>query len=206
MNKATSSQTWSLFLSTGVDSRNCDLSKEDATKIIGISIKDPVGAQQILISKGGELKNPKNLTAALRRIEKLGVSFKQKENSMKKNKIFCNHKRNKKVRNKILSRINEIIQEIESNYSNSQSMFEKVAEILNKEGYRCCDGSEWQYKSAYDFHRRNKKKTKKGVSVSMNEVRSTSEACLDKQSLLKTIIDSNIQTSLKIELIKKVCS
>lgn len=196
-------QGWSLFLSTGVDCRKCNLSKDEANQLIETSLKDPKSAQEILLSKGGELKNPKNLQAALRRIEKFGVSFKLKEKSME---IIRNHKTNKKIRRKINNRISEIIQEIGSKYSQDQPMFEKIADILNKEGYRCCDGGEWQYKSVYDFHRRITKKParRKSISVSMNQIKNVNDSTVDKESLLKTIMDSDMDSSAKLEIIRKV--
>lgn len=200
----THKQGWFLFLATGVDCRKCNLTKDEAVQLIDIALKDPSSVQKTLISKGGELKNPKNLQDALRRIEKHGVSFKPKEKKDDSMEIICNHRRNRKIRKKISSRIGDIIQEISKDYSRDQDMYEKVAEILNKEGYRCCDGSDWQNKSVYDFYRRSTKKPAKRVaSVSISEIKTANNA-LDKESLLRSVMNLEAEASIKVEILKKI--
>lgn len=213
----TQKQGWFLFLATGVDCRKCNLTKDEAAQLIDIALKDPTSVQKTLISKGGELKNPKNLQDALRRIEKHGVSFKPKEKKDDSMEIICNHKRNRKIRKKISSRIGDIIQEISKDYSRDQDMYEKVAEILNKEGYRCCDGSEWQNKSVYDFYRRSTKKPAKRVasnkplysvpkthpSISMHEIKTANDSA-NKESLLRSVMKLEVEASIKVEILKKI--
>jgi hypothetical protein len=199
-------QGWFLFLATGVDCRKCNLTKDEAAQLIDTALKDPTSVQKTLISKGGELKSPKNLQAALRRIEKFGVSFKPKEKKDDSMELILNHKKDKKIRRKISSRIGDIVQEIGKDYSRDQDMYQKVAEILNKEGYRCCDGSEWQHKSVYDFYRRSTKKkrtTRVVASVSMNEIKAVHDS-VDKESLLKTAMNMEADASVKVEILKKI--
>lgn len=197
-------QGWFLFLATGVDCRKCNLTKDEAAQLIDIALKDPTTVQKTLISKGGELKNPKNLQNALRRIEKHGISFKPKETKSDSMEIICNHRRNMKIRKKINSRIGDIIQEISKDYSRDQDMYEKVAEILNKEGYRCCDGSEWQNKSVYDFYRRSTKKPLKRVaSISIVEIKTANDSA-NKESLLRSVMKLEVEASIKVEILKKI--
>jgi hypothetical protein len=83
-------------------------------------------------------------------------------------------------------------------------MYEKVAEILNKEGYRCCDGSEWQNKSVYDFYRRSTKKPLKRVaSISIVEIKTANDSA-NKESLLRSVMKLEVEASIKVEILKKI--
>jgi hypothetical protein len=193
---STGKQNWSLFLSTGVDCREAKLTKDEASTLVLLSNKDPKRVQEILISKGGSLKNPKNLERSLKRVENLGKVFDL-------NKIVVNQKRDKKVRNKIFKRIKDLMKT--THCKTEQKAFDSIAKILNKEGYRCCDGSQWKYKSVYDFYRRNLTKPKKqpNKSVSIDSIDRDYVVNTNKKAVLKAIFESDIESTIKVEIIKR---
>lgn len=205
-NKPTRKQTWALFLSTGVDCRNCNLTKEFAAELIIISQTDPKKACDILIAKGGDFKNELNLKYAIRRVEKKGVAFTFKK-KQKPTKIIVNSKTDKKIQAKIRKKIKTLSEEMLPKFKTELEAFTAISDILNNDGYRCCDGSEWKYKSVYDFYRRNIFKSLKKVSDDLPNDTTASPteveiSCgISKDTLIKCILESNIDTTSKVRLI-----
>lgn len=206
-NRPTNKQTWALFLTTGVDCRNCNLTKESAAELITVSQTDPKKACGILIEKGGDFKNELNLKYAIRRVEKKGVAFTFKQ---KPRKIIVNSKTDKKIQAKIRKKIKTLSEEMLPKFKTELEAFTAMADVLNNDGYRCCDGSEWKYKSVYDFYRRNIFKSSKKVSDDFlnDSITSSTEieiSCgISKDTLIKCILESNIDVTSKVRLITLV--
>lgn len=205
----TSKQTWALFLTTGIDCRNCGLTKDYAGELIVKAQTDPKKVYEILLEKGGILKCEQNLKYALNRLEKKGMAFNLKKKKMLTPKIIVNKKGDKKIQLKIRKKIKSLAEEMLPRFQTEQEAFIAIAEELNKSGYRACGEVEWKYKSVYDFYKTHIKSGEKRASISksINKVSTTevkNSVSIRKDLLIKYILDSNMEDTSKLKLINLI--
>ena len=145
---ASKSQTYYLFLLTGLDSRNCNLSKKECGELIALW-KDGNKQDQEFVYEFLTAKN-----AVIRREKK----FPKKKT--KKGAIM-----NKFSRKETYERIDGLV--------NAKKSWAYIVKILNKEGHSTnrIHVGKWTVKSSYDFYRRIQPERPTGVRKVQQERR-----------------------------------
>jgi len=182
---ASKSQTYYLFMLTGLDSRNCNLSKKECFELIalwkGSKREDQEFVYDFLITKNAVVRRKKSFP----------------KNNTKKVAIM-----NKFSRKETYERIDGLV--------NAKKSWDYIVKILNKEGHATnrISVGKWTIKGSYDFYRRTLPERPTGVRKVQQERRLEMCELLNSGKTIKeiaaqfNICDVAVRSAIKTALRK----